>query len=63
MQVTILLFATLKDRAHRGQLTVALDEGATVGDLKSRLAVEVPALAPALPTALVSINRDRKSVV
>lgn len=58
MQVTILLFATLKDRAHRGQLTVALDEGATVGDLKSRLAVEVPALAPALPTALVSINRE-----
>ncbi len=58
MQITILLFATLKDRAHRGQLTLALDEGATVGDLKARLAAEVPDLAPALPTALVAINRE-----
>jgi molybdopterin synthase catalytic subunit/molybdopterin converting factor small subunit len=58
MQVTILLFATLKDRARRGQLTMALDDGATVGDLKTRLATEVPGLAPALPTALVSINRE-----
>jgi len=58
MQVTILLFATLKDRAHRAQLTVALDDGATVGDLKTRLAHELPGLAPALPTALVSINRE-----
>jgi len=58
MEITILLFATLKDRAQRGQLTVALDEDATVGDLKTRLAAEVPALAPALPTALVSINRE-----
>ena len=39
-------------------MTVALDDGATVGDLKTRLAVEVPNLAPALPTALVSINRE-----
>jgi molybdopterin synthase catalytic subunit len=58
MEITILLFATLKDRAQRGQLTVALDEDATVGDLKTRLAAEVPALAPALPTALVSINHE-----
>jgi molybdopterin converting factor subunit 1 len=58
VQITILLFATLKDRAQRGQLTVALDEGATVGDLKTRLAAEVPALAPALPTALVAVNRE-----
>jgi molybdopterin synthase catalytic subunit/molybdopterin converting factor small subunit len=58
VRVTILLFATLKDRAHRGNLTVALDDGATVGDLKTRLAAELPGLAPALPTALVSINRE-----
>jgi molybdopterin synthase catalytic subunit/molybdopterin converting factor small subunit len=58
VNITILLFATLKDRARRGQMTLALDEGATVGDLKTRLATEVPGLAPALPTALVSINRE-----
>src|SRR5579859_353778 len=58
MNVTFLLFATLKERAHRPQLTLALDEGATVGDLKTRLAAEEPGLAPALPTSLVSINRE-----
>lgn len=39
-------------------MTVALDDGATVGDLKTRLAADVPNLAAALPTALVSINRE-----
>lgn len=58
MNVTVLLFATLKDRAQRAQVTLALDDGATVGDLKSRLAHEVPSLAPVLPTALASINRE-----
>jgi MoaE-MoaD fusion protein len=58
VQVTILLFATLKDRAQRGHLTLALDADATVADLKTRLATEIPGLAPALPTALVSINRE-----
>lgn len=58
MNITILLFATLKDRARREQVTVTLNDGATVGDLKIRLAAEMPGLAPALPTALVSVNRE-----
>jgi len=58
MNINILLFATLKDRAQRAHLTVTLDEDATVSDLKTRLAAEVPGLAPALPTALVAINRE-----
>jgi molybdopterin synthase catalytic subunit/molybdopterin converting factor small subunit len=58
VQITILFFATLKDRARRGQMTLALEDGATVGDLKTRLAADVPGLAPALPSALVSVNRE-----
>ncbi len=58
MNVTVLLFATLKDRAQRAQVTLTLADGATVGDLKTRLASDVPSLAPALPTALASINRE-----
>ncbi len=58
MNVTVLLFATLKDRAQRAQVSLTLDEGATVSDLKTRLASDVPSLAPALPTALASINRE-----
>jgi MoaE-MoaD fusion protein len=56
--ITVLFFATLKDRAGRERLTLDLEPETTVAMLKSRLASEVPALAPALPTALVSVNRE-----
>ncbi len=58
VNVTVLLFATLKDRAQRARVALRLDDGATVNDLKTTLASEVPSLAPALPTALASINRE-----
>jgi molybdopterin synthase catalytic subunit len=58
VNITVLLFATLKDRAQRAEVTLTLDAGATVGELKARLASEIPSLAPALPTALAAINRE-----
>src|SRR3990172_5000354 len=58
MRIEILLFATLKDRARSDRLTLDLDAPATVADLKARLASAVPDLAPALPTALISVNRE-----
>lgn len=58
MKISVLFFATLKDRAGRDRLPVELDNAATVGALKSRLAADIPALAPALPTALVSVNHE-----
>jgi molybdopterin synthase catalytic subunit len=58
MNITILFFATLKERAGRPRLALELDDSATVADLKARLGRDVPALAPALPTALVSINHE-----
>ncbi len=58
VKVTVLLFATLKDRAGRERLPLELEPPATVSSLKARLAAEVPALAPALPTALVSVNHE-----
>ncbi len=58
MNVTVLLFATLKERAGRPKLALELEESATVADLKARLGRDVPALAPALHSALVSINHE-----
>ena len=58
MNLTILFFATLKDRAGRDRAPLAMPESATVSELKSTLAEQFPNLAPALPTALVSINRE-----
>ncbi len=58
MNITVLFFATLKDRAGAASLPLALPDDATVSLLKRTLAEQTPALAPALPTALVSINRE-----
>ncbi len=58
MHITVLLFATLKDRAGADRLSLDLAEAATVAALKERLAADVPVLAPALPTALVSVNHE-----
>ena len=58
MAVTILFFATLKQRAGCERLELDLKDGASVSELKDLLAVRLPELQPALPSALVSINRE-----
>lgn len=58
MNITVLFFATLRERAGCASLPVTLDGAATVRALKAQLANDLPALAPALPTALVSVNRE-----
>lgn len=57
-QVTVLFFATLKDRAGLDRVSLDLEEGARVADLKGLLGERFPALVPALATALVSVNRE-----
>lgn len=58
MPITVLFFATLKDRAGMDRMELDLADGATVDDLKAALVVRLPALEPAMPSALVSINRE-----
>ena len=58
MNVAILFFATLKDRAGRERLMLELDEPTTIAALKQRLAQDIPAISPSLPTALVSVNKE-----
>lgn len=58
MNVTILLFATLKERAGADRLELDLPEKATVADLKNMLAERYPALRPALSTLIVSVDRQ-----
>ncbi len=57
-QITVLFFATLRERAGIKQMTLDMPDQARVADLKRRLREEFPALAPALETALVSVNRQ-----
>jgi MoaE-MoaD fusion protein len=58
MKIHILFFATLKDRAGRGQAEVELPEGATIADLRAMIGREFPATAVLLGHALVAINHS-----
>jgi molybdopterin converting factor subunit 1 len=58
MQLKVLFFATLKDRAGQSQTTLTVPDGASVAALREALASALPGLAPALPTALVSVNHE-----
>lgn len=58
MNLRIQLFATLKERANTSSITLTLPETATVSDLLTALAAHTPALAAALPTTLVAVNRE-----
>lgn len=58
MKISILFFATLKDRAQTSHTDLTLSGLATITDLKTELGNRFPALVPALPTALVSRNHE-----
>lgn len=57
MQVRIRLFATLKDRAGQPEIEIPLSLPATVSALLEAVTAVYPALAPALPTTLVAVNK------
>ena len=56
--IKVLLFASLKERAGVSSIDVEIPDNASVRDLKSVLADRYPDLAPALDSALVSLNRE-----
>lgn len=57
-KVRVLFFASLKDRAGRGQAELDLPDGATVADLRARVAELYPAAGPLLGHALVAVNQE-----
>ena len=58
MQVKILFFASLKDRAGVRQVDLEVGSGATVSDLKKILAQRFPSVEALLPNCLVSVNQQ-----
>jgi molybdopterin synthase catalytic subunit len=58
LDVRILYFATLRQRAGGREERITLAEGATVADLKLRLGDLHESLRPALDSALVAVNRE-----
>ncbi len=57
-QVTILFFATLKDRAGVKQTSLELPDGGRVSDLRKALVEHFPSLAPAMGSALLAVNHE-----
>jgi molybdopterin converting factor subunit 1 len=58
MNVDVHLFARARDLAGSAQVTVRLLEGATVADLRRRLAEEVPVLARLLARSALAVNDE-----
>ncbi len=58
MQISVLFFAHLKERAGASRLEVDLPDGASVADLKTHLGQRIPALQPALATVIVSVEQQ-----
>jgi len=59
MNVTVLLFATLKDKAGTNRLKLSLpNEQATLNDLRAALSGQQPELAESLKAAVAAINQE-----
>jgi molybdopterin converting factor subunit 1 len=58
MQVRVLYFASLRDRAGVREEALSIPVESTVADLKQALTERHDRLAPALDSALVSVNRE-----
>ncbi len=58
MEVRILLFATLKDRAGTSHLSLEAPEGTTVRQMKTLLGEQYPALKPYLDQAIVALGQE-----
>ncbi len=56
--LTVKLFAKARDLAGSSAVQLAWSDGQSVGQLKSILAEQYPALAPLIPRLLVAVNND-----
>lgn len=58
MTITVKLFATLKDRAGAGQVTVETPDQLSVGELRQAIGRQHPALAELTKRSVVSVNHE-----
>lgn len=59
MEITILLFSSLRDKVGQNKLTLRLPgDTATVDDVRRALVTQFPPLEQVMPIALASVNRE-----
>jgi molybdopterin synthase catalytic subunit len=57
-EITVLFFATLRDRAGTSKTRLNIPEGMLVADFKSLLAEKFPDLKVSMDSVLVSVERE-----
>jgi MoaE-MoaD fusion protein len=58
IKITVLFFASLKDRAKAARAEFDLADGACVRDLKAQVGLTYPALKAVIQNSVVSINKE-----
>ena len=59
MNITVKLFATLKDKAQASQLALELQQSAPrVADLMAEIVAQKPALEASMKSILVAVNHE-----
>lgn len=58
MDIQVLLFAALREKAGANRITVSLPDGATAADLRAAVAAACPALAGLLPRAAIALDEE-----
>lgn len=58
MEVTVLLFASLAEKAGWRKRTMQVREGDTIAAIRDRLVDEHPQLGPAVPSLLYALNEE-----
>ena len=57
-EITIMFFATFRDKVGSMKATIEIAEGTTIGEFRELLPQHFPALAGGLDAALVAINKE-----
>lgn len=58
LKVTVLFFATLRERTGMKKIDMEVPDGTTIDQFKELLGLEIPELNPAMDSTLFSINKE-----
>ena len=58
LKLSIRLFASLKERVGASQISIEVNQPATVSDLLDEVVRVYPGIQPYLKTTLISVNRE-----
>ncbi|MEP6871799.1 MAG: molybdopterin converting factor subunit 1 [Anaerolineaceae bacterium] len=58
MEITVLLFASVAERAGTRRFTLSLDEPATVASARDAILAQYPSIAPFVPNLMYALDEE-----